>query len=139
MSLLTVERTPVMPHLNLRFTTLVVALLVVLAVVSQTDVDPRLVSSLVGAVALGGLLYRLISTWDETPVLVHVLSLALAALLLVGAVAQLQLGGFGPGAVRGPVPITAGTWPGIVVRTGCIVIVVFWPRWIERRRSPFRT
>lgn len=137
MSMLT-ERTPVIPDLNLRFGLLLLGLLAAILVAAQTDIDPRLLSTLAGAGALGGLTYRLISTWSETPVLVHVLALALIGLLLNGVIGQLQLNGVGPGALPQPAPLTSSVWTGIALRVACIVIAVFWPKWIDRRHSPFR-
>lgn len=127
-------------NLNLPFMLLILALGVALLVAAESGADPRLLSVLTGTAALGGLLYRLISTWPETPVLVHVLTFALIALLLVSALAQLQLAGSLPvGPYIDPPPLTLAVWPGIAVRLACIVIAVFWPEWVDRRTSPFRT
>ena len=132
------ERTPVVPHLNVRFAGLIFLLAAGLFVLAETSVDPRLVAAVVGAAALGGLTFRLITTWEEAPVLVHVLALGLIAVLVLDAIAQLQLAGHGPGAVPVPVPAGWTEWPGIAVRLAFVTIALFWPTWIERRRSPFR-
>lgn len=127
-------------NLNLPFMLLILALGVGVMIAAEAGVDPRLLSVLTGATALGGLLYRLISTWPETPVLVHVLTFALIGLLLVSALDQLQLAGSLPIAPRiDGTPLTLAVWPGVGVRVACIVIAVFWPEWIDRRTSPFRT
>lgn len=126
-------------NLNLPFVLLIAALGVALVVSAEAGADPRLLSVITGTAALGGLLFRLISTWDEVPVLVHVLTILLVALLVVGAIGQLQLGGSLPGAPDiGRTPLTLAVWPGIAVRVACVVLAVFWPQWVDRRESPFR-
>lgn len=131
-------RVPVPTNLNIRFMMLVLLLGAGIAAAGFAGVDPRLLSALTGSAALGGITYRLFSTWDDCPVLVHVLALAIIGLLLVGAIGQLQLGGHGPGRFDRPVPLTIAVWPGIILRVACVVIAVFWPKWVERRHSPFR-
>jgi hypothetical protein len=127
-------------NLNLPFLVLILALGVALLLAAEAGVDPRLLSVITGTAALGGLTFRLISTWLEVPVLVHVLTILLIALLLVGALGQLQLAGSLPVGPRiTPPPLTLAVWPGIAVRCACVVLAVFWPQWIDRRKSPFRT
>lgn len=127
-------------NLNLPFMLLILALGVALLVAAEAGVDPRLLSVLTGTAALGGLVFRLVSTWPEVPVLVHVLTILLVALLLVGALGQLQLAGSLPVGPRiEGTPLTLAVWPGIAVRCACVVLAVFWPQWIDRRTSPFRT
>lgn len=126
-------------NLNMPFIVLTLLLAIALVVAAERGVDPRLLSVLTGTAALGGLSFRLISTWTELPVLVHALGLLLIALLLVGALGQLQLAGSLPGAPSvGPTPLTLAVWPGIAVRASCVVLAVFWPQWIDRRESPLR-
>lgn len=125
-----VERKPVLRNLNLPFGLLILAMCAGLLVAAQAGVDPRLAGALLGTVALGGILYRGISTWHETPVLVHVLWIAVACFLLLGAIGQYQL--------HDRAPLTVATWPSVALRLAIIVVVVHWPRWVERRRTPFR-
>ncbi len=126
-------------NLNLPFVLLIAALGVAILVAAEAGADPRLLSVITGTAALGGLLFRLVSTWDEVPVLVHVLTILLVSLLLVGALAQLQLAGNLPVGPRiDGTPLTLAVWPGIAVRCACVVLAVFWPQWVDRRESPFR-
>lgn len=126
-------------NLNLPFLVLVAALGLAILTAYELGVDGRLVSTLTGAAALYGIVFRLVTTWSEVPVLVHVLSLVIVGFLILGALAQLQLGGFLPGPFqRGKVPLSIAVWPGVGLRVAIIVIALFWPRWVDRRESPFR-
>lgn len=100
--------------------------------------DPRLVSSAYGGVALGGLVYRLMTTWRECTALVHALALAVCALLLVGAVIGLQLSGYLPGADPSPDRPVGASWWSVYVRLGCMVLALKWPFWINKRTPPWR-
>lgn len=100
-----------------------------------TDADPRLVSALYGFAAMAGLTYRLITTWGEVTVLIHVLALALLGFLLIGAIGSLQLSGHAGGTRA---PLTVVSWPAAYLRVACVLIAVKWPRWANRRTSAFR-
>lgn len=127
-------------NLNLPFALLILGLGTALIIAAEAGVDPRLLSVLTGSAALGGLIYRLITTWTEVPVLVPVLAILLICLLLVGALGLTgSMAGSLPRAPDvGQTPLTLAVWPGIAVRCACVVLVVFWPQWIDRRESPFR-
>lgn len=130
----TIERTPVVPvprNLNWPFLALLVALVAGLVVAYELEVEPRLLSTLLGSAAFGGLMWRLITTWTDTPVLVHVLTILFVLFLLNAAVGQYQLSTTSS-------PLTIAVWPGIVLRAALIVLVIHWPMWIDQRTSPFR-
>ena len=130
--LTTLERMPmpVLRNLDYRFGMLVTGLSVGLLVAYVAGVDPRGLSAALGSAALGGILYRLITTWTTTPVLVHVLAIGVCWLLLWSAVGQYQL--------LDKAPLTAATWPGVVGRLALIVVAIHWPAWVDRKGSPFR-
>ena len=91
MSVSITERKPVLRNLNFPFGLLVLGMLTGLLLAAELDVDPRRLGAVTGAVALGGILYRGITTWTETPTLVHVLWICVALFLLFSAIGQYQL------------------------------------------------
>lgn len=129
MSVSIIERKPVLRNLNLPFGLLILGMLAGLLLAAQLDVDPRRLGAITGAIALGGVLYRGVSTWSETPTLVHVLWICVAVFLLFGAIGQYQL--------ADKAPLTIVSWPSLALRCAIIIVVIHWPRWVDRHRSPF--
>jgi hypothetical protein len=113
---------------------LVIAALAVTAIIVSQGRDLRTASTVLGVATFALLTWRLVSTWPELTVLEHALAGLLAASPLVGALAQANL-------VRvadGGLPPNPWLWLVIAHRAACIVLVVFWTRWLGRRHSPFR-
>lgn len=100
--------------------------------------DPRLVSTVYGAVGLGLLVYRVLTTWDESTALVHGLGACLVLVLAAGAVASLQLAGHGPGAAHPPVEPVGASWPSVYTRLACILLALKWPLWLHKKTPPWR-
>lgn len=93
----------------------------------------RETSSVLGIVVFGLLVWRLVSTWSELTVLEHALTVLLAASPLVATAAQAYLVAQAPDLPANPV-----LWLVVAHRAACLVLVVFWTRWLGRRTSPFR-
>lgn len=127
-----------MARLNWRFICLLLIGVGITLILQGEGADPRLVSATYGALAFGGLMFRLITTWLDTPVLVHALAMTLCGFLLLGAIGSMQLSGHGPGGLHHAAPIIAVSWPAAYLRLACIVIAIVWPAWVERRKSPFK-
>ena len=109
------------------------ALLVTLVLITQ-HADLRLASTVLGVTVFGLLMWRMVSTWDQTSVLEHALTILLAMSPLVAAFAQTALV-----QAAGPsLPDNPWLWLVIAHRCACLVLVVFWTRWLGRRHSPFR-
>ena len=130
---------PIPRNYDIPFASLILAMGVGLLLAAEAGVDPRLLSVVTGTIAITGLTYRLVTTWTETPVLVHVLALALIGLLLLTAIDRLQLLRLLPSPYAAKPPIAWVVWPGVALRMAVIVIAAFWPHWMSRRSSPFRT
>lgn len=89
----------------------------------------NLTSAIVGGVACGLLSWRVLSTWLDTTVLVHVLGGLLIASVVVGALSNL---------------VTTSTdaaddtvlWLMLVHRVLCIVVALMWNVWLDRKRPP---
>jgi hypothetical protein len=104
-----------------------------LALVVSQGADLRRFSNALGVAVFGLLLWRLISTWRDLTVLEHALAMLLATSPLVGAIASLYL-------QHATTSLPANPWLWLVTahRGACLVLVVFWTRWLGRRHSPFR-
>lgn len=96
-----------------------------------TDDTLRLVTALVGALACGLLLWRLLATWLDTTVLVHVLGGLLVVSVLLGAVASSLNNANGA-------PANPVLWLILLHRLLCILVAVMWPVWCDRKRPPYR-
>ena len=101
-------------------------------------VDPRLVSAIYGGVALGGIVYRLITTWMQCSALVHALGICTCLLLAIGALINLQLAGYGPGAVHPPSEPLGASWASAYVRLACMILALQWRAWLAKKSPPWR-
>ena len=106
----------------------------VTAILVTQHADLRLASMVLGVAVFALLMWRLVSTWDQTTVLEHALAILLALSPLVAAVVQAAL----VHEAGGSLPDNPWIWLWIAHRCGCVVLVVFWTRWLGRRHSPFR-
>lgn len=104
-----------------------------LALVVGEGADLRRFSNALGVAVFGLILWRLVSTWPQLTVLEHALAMLLAASPLVGALASYSLIGR-----TDDLPSNPLLWLVVAHRAACIVLVVFWTRWLGRRHSPFR-
>lgn len=112
------------------------AVVVTFIIVAQ-GADLRYASTVLGVTVFALLMWRLVATWPETTVLEHALTLLLALSPLVYAVAQVAL--IHAADLDGhPLPANPWLWLVIAHRCACVVLVVFWNRWLGRRHSPFR-
>lgn len=99
----------------------------VLLVLRLTEVDPRIVSAVVGTFAAFGLCYRVLATANDVSSLTLALGGVLIAMLLIGAVGQWEL------AQRGNVAITRATVPILFTRVACLIVAIMWPDWMHRK------
>jgi FtsH-binding integral membrane protein len=105
-----------------------------LGLVLSQGADLRRFTNAFGVAVFGLLLWRLISTWLRLTVLEHALSLLLAGSLLAAAIAQHAL----IARADGTLPDNPWLWVVVAHRACCLILVVFWTRWLGRRHSPFR-
>lgn len=103
----------------------------VLVATAVLGTEVRLTSTLLAFAACTGLTYRLGTSWRDTSVLVHALTMILIAVLALGGFGQAQLL-----AAETTIPKTWVVWPIAFVRASCILIVVKWPKWCDRHFSP---
>lgn len=91
----------------------------------------RLLVAIAGVVAAGLLCWRLLATWLDSTVLVHVLGLLLIASVLVGALATHvnRLNDAPPNPVL---------WLILAHRVACIVVAIMWATWHGRTDPPYR-
>lgn len=106
-----------------------------LSLVLAQGYDLRRFSNALGVAVFGLLLWRLVSTWPRLTVLEHALAMLLAASPLVAAVASIALQTY---AADDALPENPWLWLIVLHRAACLVLVVFWTRWLGRRHSPFR-
>lgn len=106
-----------------------------LGLVVAQGADLRRFTNAFGVAVFGLLLWRLISTWLRLTVLEHALALLLAGSVLAAAIAQYAL----IRAANGTLPDNPFLWVVVAHRAACLVLVVFWTRWLGRRHSPFRS
>lgn len=99
-------------------------------VLDLMGVEQRLLSMILGFLASGGLTYRVVTTWMRTSVLVHAVTGLLITYLILGAIGQAQI------LAEGIVVKTYVGWPLILLRCGCILVTIKWPRWLDRHFSP---
>lgn len=105
---------------------------IVPAVVWVLGMDARLAGALTGSAAAGLLMYRLISTYDETESVARAAIVLLVATLVLAAAGQYQLH-----ASDHPTAYTIVTYPLIGHRVACILLGVYWPYILGAgRRSP---
>lgn len=95
----------------------------------MTEDNLRLVAALVGALACGLLTWRLLATWLDTTVLVHVLGGLLIASVLIGAVNNLVNAG-------NHAPDNPTVWLMLAHRLLCVAVALMWPVWLDRKRPP---
>lgn len=104
-----------------------------LSLVLTQGADLREFNAALGVAVFGLILWRLASTWDQLTVLEHALALLLATSPLVASAAQFYLTQQ-PGAL----PDNPLLWAVVAHRVCCLILVLFWTRWLGRRHSPFR-
>lgn len=104
-----------------------------LALVVAQGADLRRFTSALGVAVFGLIVWRLVATWPQLTVLEHALALLLAASPLVSSLAQYAL-------IAAEPDLSPNPWLWLVVahRAACVVLVVFWNRWLGRRHSPFK-
>lgn len=102
---------------------------------SEGGFELRRFTNALGVAAFGLILWRLVSTWDRLTVLEHALTMLLAVGPLVSALASIGIQS-NPAAV---LPHNPWLWAVIVHRVACLVLVVWWSRWLGRKHSPFRS
>lgn len=112
---------------------LTIATVGLLGLVLAQGFELRRTSNALGVAVFGLLLWRLISTWPQLTVLEHALTMLLATSPLVAAAASFYLL-----STDTPLPENPLLWLVVLHRAGCLVLVVFWTRWLGRRHSPFR-
>lgn len=122
------------PHLD---TGLLLGVLTVglLTLVVAQGYDLRRFSNALGVAVFGLLIWRLVTTWTRLTVLEHALTMLLAAAPFVAAIASVSLQ---HNAGAAPLPHNPFLWLVVLHRAACLVLVVFWTRWLGRRHSPFR-
>lgn len=104
-----------------------------LSLVVAQGFELRRTSNALGVAVFGLLLWRLVSTWPQLTVLEHALTMLLATSPLVAAAASFYL--LSTSSTLPPNPML---WVVVAHRAACLVLVVFWTRWLGRRHSPFR-
>jgi hypothetical protein len=104
-----------------------------LALLVAQGADLRRFSNAIGVAVFGLLIWRLVTTWSRLTVLEHALTMLLAASPLVAAMASLYLA-----RVTTDLPPNPWLWLVVAHRAACLVLVVYWNRWLGRRVSPFR-
>lgn len=92
----------------------------------------HLVTALVGALAAGMLMWRVIGFWPDTTRLVHVLGVLLAASVLLGALILVVLP---PGSTALAIAVECLL---LLHRLVCIAVAVMWPTWMDRTRTTGR-
>lgn len=107
--------------------------LFLLSLILTQGADLRRFNAALGVAVFGLILWRLVSTWDQLTVLEHALSLLLATSPLVASAAQFYLS-----QQPGTLPENPLLWIVVAHRVCCLILVLFWTRWIGRRHSPFR-
>jgi hypothetical protein len=93
--------------------------------------DVRLISMLLGSAAIMGLGYRVVGDYPDTPALGRAAAFLLLLTLLFGAVGQYQLHTWNT-------PLTAVSYPILGHRVACLILAIYWPRWIHTTKTPFR-
>lgn len=91
--------------------------------------DAREISSLVGILAFGLILFRLVSTARHTTALSHALAISLLAVLGVGAIAQWRISRDSTVVL----PIDGYTYAVLATRVLCLFVGLVWPRLIDKR------
>lgn len=104
-----------------------------LALVLAQGFDLRRFSNALGVAVFGLLIWRLVTTWARLTVLEHALTMLLAAAPFVAAMASLSLQ-----ARAEDLPTNPLLWLVVGHRAACLVLVVYWTRWLGRRHSPFK-
>lgn len=107
--------------------------MVLLAMVA-TGFDHRAANNALSVLVIALLCYRLMSTWHELTVLEHALVFLAIGGPLAGSVASLGLSSVTTVAL----PENPWLWLVTFHRIGCIILAVWWRRWLGRRHSPFR-
>lgn len=110
-----------------------VATCALLTLVVAQGADLRRFTSALGVAVFGLLVWRLVATWPQLTVLEHALAMLLAVSPLVSSLAQYALLVAEPDLVDNP-----WLWLVVAHRAACVILVVFWTRWLGRRHSPFR-
>lgn len=91
----------------------------------------RFLGFIVGLLGFALMAYRLTSTWPDLTVLTHGLALIVTGLSGFGGLGMAYL-------MRANAPVNPFSIPILVLLVGTVVVAVFWPRWVDRRSSPFR-
>lgn len=91
----------------------------------------RLVSALLGALAAGLLMWRLIGTWLDLDVLHHALGILLVLSMGVGILYSLE-----HAAAQSPFAMSG--WLYVLHRLAVLVVAVMWSRWFQRREAPWK-
>lgn len=113
------------------------AAVLVTAIIFTQGRDLRTASTVLGVTVFGLLMWRLVATWPDTTVLERALTILLAFAPLVTAVAQVSLR-HAADVDGSALPPNPWLWLVIAHRCACVVLVVFWTRWLGRRHSPFQ-
>lgn len=99
-------------------------------VLYAADIDPRPIGWQLAALAFGGLLFRLISEFEETPTGMRVAATILLITLALAGIAQYLAANNGS-------PTEWVTYALVSQRLLCIVFAIYWPRWTDTKVSPF--
>lgn len=113
---------------------LTITTVALLSLVAVEGFELRRFSNALGVAVFGLLIWRLVSTWPQLTVLEHALTMLLATAPLVAAAASFYLL-----SATTVLPYNPWLWVIVAHRSACIVLVIFWNRWLGRRHSPFRT
>jgi hypothetical protein len=74
---------------------------------------------------------RVVGDYPDTPALGRAAAFLLLLTLLFGAVGQYQLHTWNT-------PLTAVSYPILGHRVACLILAIYWPRWIHTTKTPFR-